>query len=79
MMIKNLLESEIDKEYMAYLDEFGKVLANVKREDSSKSQAITDVYKEVEKLRLQVCSRVRQFILTTIKNLAYEKTNFQIV
>ncbi len=79
-LIETLLESEIDKEYMAYLDEFNKILANIKKaEEAGESQAIEDVKAEVEKLRLQVCSRIRKFLLSKVKALATERTNFQIV
>ena len=80
-LVKDLLQNEIDLKYIEKIEEFNTILNNV--EEASKttpdSKAIADVISEIEKLTIQVCHKIRNFMLTKFYSLHKDKTNFQIV
>jgi len=80
-LVKDLIQNEIDLHYLDKLEEFNKILANVEEinKTSPDSKAIKDVINEIEKLTIQVCHKIRTFLLSKFYSLHKDKTNFQIV
>lgn len=80
-LVQDLIQNDIDLKYLEKLDEFNKILANVDEaiSTSQDSKAIKDVIEEIEKLTIQVCHKIRSFLLSKFYSLHKDKTNFQIV
>jgi vacuolar protein sorting-associated protein 52 len=83
-LVKDLIQNEVDLKYIESLDEFSKILKNVEsvvssNKDPSQSRAILDVMSEIERLTIQVCHKIRNFMVTRFYALHKDKTNFQIV
>ena len=80
-LVRDLIQSDIDIKYIDKLEEFNKILHNVDEvsKNSPDSKAIVDVLGEIEKLTIQVCHKIKRFLLTKFISLHKEKTNFQIV
>ena len=80
-LVKDLVQNDIDLKYLEKLDEFNKILINVAQatKTAPDSQAIKDVIDEIEKLTIQVCHKIRSFLLSMFYKLHKDKTNFQII
>jgi Skp family chaperone for outer membrane proteins len=83
-LVRDLIQNEVDLKYIERLEEFSKVLQNVNSvvsssKDSSHSKAISDVISEIERLTIQVCHKIRNFMVNRFYTLHKDKTNFQIV
>ena len=78
-LIEQLSIGEINQIYLDHVEQFSKVLASSKSSEYSECKSSVEIQPELDKLKLKVCSRVRNFMMVKINNLRKPKTNFQIL
>eukprot|EP00899_Mesostigma_viride_P022961 jgi/Mesvir1/384/Mv11278-RA.2 len=79
-LITNVLEAEVNEDYLAYLLVLNRKLRFMEEDELAKRSAVKlDVEPELERLRLKAVSKVRDFLLKRFYGLRKPKTNIQIL
>lgn len=86
--MKALTVEEINESYIEKLKKFDEILENLKNPDLPPSKAIKEQCKnekimlivpEVEKLKIKIIGRIRNFLIATMEALKKPRTNIQII
>jgi len=78
-LITNILESEVNEEYMGYILELQNKLEFTTMDEKAKTAAaLKDVEPELERMRVKAVAKVREFLLQRFYALRKPKTNIQI-
>ncbi|MEW5309332.1 MAG: hypothetical protein WDW38_001227 [Sanguina aurantia] len=79
-LVHNVLEHEINEDYLEYLLLLDKKLKFVSEDETAaSSQAKRDLDPALQKLRIKALAKVREFLLQKVYQLKRPKTNVQII
>lgn len=72
-------EADIGESFVDTLLELNKKMVFVRAQPGKKIRALKDIGPELERLRLKVTDRIRQYLLEKIKSLSLPNTNISII
>jgi len=78
-LVKSLTVDEINDTYIQNLQKLDGILKNLKNPEIPPSKAIKDQMPEIEKLKLKIISRIRNFLIASMEALKKPRTNTQII
>lgn len=78
-LINSIFHDEIDGAYLEKVASVNQLIINSKTSEYTDCRSILEMKPELEKLKLKICVRARQFLMVKINNLRKPKTNFQIL
>lgn len=65
-LIEDLCDGDIDSTYITKTQELARILKNASSEETIDSRVLRDIKPELERLRLKVCSRIRNFLMVKL-------------